>query len=321
MRRLFNLIGANAKRCRSGGVVLAIALGLPGLCVFPLGCNTKKERKGVILPPVKPGASSDPTKGNGEGNPGASVQPGGAGAEASYFNPRRRPTTITVNGKDRPVNNNDIFITPVYVKAEAWFRTCVRSITGAVSFGVGCSLADASPKPPAEMPALALDKPVGIPLDKGGQKIALTFESFKSAVVKCGETSARQTSTTGNCPGAVNAVSFDIRSTAAATSAIKCAKAGDVLVVFYEDQETSVIEKNNTLRAGLKTAAGAAPLLPNLKDIFSDPPLAAIYTDTKGAIITEQDVRKKFGVDFQDVILQVDLGSAGNSVAGLESCR
>jgi hypothetical protein len=316
-----DLGGFTARSFRAGAAYFAVGLGIPSLVFTATGCNTKKERKGEIIPPGKPGASNEPYKVTGGGEQGPVVSPGGTGAE-NYFKPRKRPATINVDGKDRPVNNNDIFVTPVYVKSEVWFRTCVKAISGANPLGIGCSLADASPKPAADMPALAVDKAVGIPLDKGGQKITLTFESFKSAVIKCSDPSARKTSTTGNCPGAVDSVSFDVRSTATANSVIKCAKSGDILVVFYEDQETALVEKNNSYRAGLKAASGSAPLLPNLKDIFSDPSLTASYTEAaKGAQITEQDVRKKFGVDFQDLILQVDLGSAGNSVAGLESCQ
>jgi hypothetical protein len=321
MRIICDLGGFTARSLRAGAAYFAVGLGISGLVFTSVSCNTKKERKGEVIPPGKPGASTAPNNVTGGGNQETGGTPGGSGA-GSYFTPRKRPANITVDGKSRPVNNNDIFITPVYVKSEAWFRTCVKAISGASPLGIGCSLADASPKPPAEMPALVVDNAVGIPLDKGGQKITLTFESFKSAVVKCTDSSARKTSTTGNCPGAVDSVSFDIRSTATANSVIKCAKSGDVLVVFYEDQETALVEKNNTFRGALKSTTGSAPLLPNFKDIFSDPPLTTSYSDAaKGTQITEQDVRKKFGVDFQDLILQVDLGSAGNSVAGLESCQ
>jgi hypothetical protein len=321
MRIISDLGSFTARSFQAGAAYLAVGLGVPGLVFTVAACNTKKERKGEIIPPGKPGASTTPNNVTAGGNQETGGTPGGSGAD-NYFKPRKRPSNISVDGKERPVNTNDIFITPVYVKAEVWFRTCVKAISGANPLGIGCSLGDASPKPATDMPPLTVDKPVGIPLDKGGQKIALTFESFKSAVVKCTDASARKTSTTGNCPGAVDSISFDTRSTATANSVIKCAKSGDVLVVFYEDQETALVEKNNSFRAGLKNAAGSAPLLPNLKDIFSDPPLTASYTDAaKGAQITEQDVRKKFGVDYQDLILQIDLGSAGNSVAGLESCQ
>jgi hypothetical protein len=302
-----------------------------GLLLAVLGCQDRKTRPAAVIKPsaVAEAPKTDPADGIGNprsaGDGGSPTAPTVSGNDAvtDYLKPVARPARI--NGEDgvqRDTNAHDVFVTPVYVKGSSWFKNCVAGrIGGAQRRLFGCSHFE-TPRLPNEGP-LKIGTSYGIPLSAGNQKFDLSFISYKPEVKPCSQIPDKQAkSTTGSCPGEMEQTPFAERASGQKSPYMLCVKSGNVLVVAFEDQTDALFEKFKTAKAGLKLEGGGSPaLFPDAKKLFASEVVNAAYQDKAGKTVTEAELRSRYGVDFADVIVQIDLGTSGNTLAGFEECN
>jgi hypothetical protein len=316
---------------------LSQTFGFIGFCactwaLLATGCQERKQRPHAVIKPSSaapggPKSDSDPTK-NPPGGPVASD----AEAAADYLTPVKRPARIIDNaGKERATNDHDVFVTPVYLKSSAWFKSCVIGAVGTSPERLfGCTHADAVRLPKEE--PLKLRTSYGVPVDAGDQTFAFSLWSFSPEVKKCEDLPDQKSkSSTGSCPGEMAQAPFAKRLTSNAKEHFLCTRSGSTLIIAYEDQsdgpsaggEASLFAKYKEAKANLTLEGSGAKawVFPDVRKLFASETTNAQFKDTKGGVVLEQDLRQKYGVDFVDVIVQIDLGTSGNKLAGFEDCQ
>lgn len=327
-------MGCGGRSWSSCGLVLGLSLGSAVLTLVGAGCQQRRQRpSAVLVSKEQPGGGDSKPRGGGtEGGGGTGTRDsGGAGKALDYLTPVPRPGKISVgSGNVRDTNEHDIFVTPVHVKDNAWFKSCVIGSVGSDSARqFGCSQAE-TPRLGSET-KLEARTSFGIPLSSGGQKIVLELWSYKPEVKKCSEIPDKQDkSTTESCPGSLAQDPFAKRKTSEAKQHFLCTRISNTLVLAYEDQESGrtasgelgLFDKYRTAKEGLTMKGGGqAWIFPDVRKLFSSEVTAALFQKSDGTEVSEGELRAKYGVDFTDVIVQVDLGSSGNALAGFEDCK
>lgn len=291
---------------RKTGFGLMRSVLVVAVCVFSFACEeqSKGPRKGgnptpkpSATPTVDPG---DPGNPNGN-NPGQPVTPGG---DASYMQPLQRPADVQAD---------EIVFTPVYIDGGAWFKTCVAAKAQGKIGNVGCTISAGSHLS-KDAPLFELNRSVRWKPQSTGQAVELEFYTYRP-------TSTANCSAAG-CPGPFAESPALTKVSGSAPETLKCVRSGSVLVFFFDDQADQKVSSDSAFRAGLSAESGAVPSMPFLRNLTDEGLLNAVYSgNPDGGTISERDVRRKFGIDYDEVILQVDLGSGNYTIKGYESCQ
>lgn len=293
-------------------------------------CEAKKRQRPAanVIPSAKPPEGAPTDAGGGSQSPGG-VNSAGAPAD-DYFVPFQRPEVF----ENRPTKDTDIFYSTVHYKSagESWFKSCASIQVGKQVKGVGCSHPGQGED---SQPEFKKRQIWGFAPESANQSLELIFTTFRPKVVKCGTPEATSSnSTTDLCPGPMSSVSLPERRSTSHGGALKCLKNGRVHVIFYEDQSQGEVdpeskkplynnfERNIEARSRLKMQdGGAVPHFSDLRRIFEPSVLNAVYKDESGNSVTEKQLRGQFGIDYGDVIIQIDLGNAGHKLLGFEDCQ
>jgi hypothetical protein len=290
---------------KSGSVWIRFALLCVLLSVGLHGCEekTKGPKKGESTTPSPP----DTPTGNGPvGDVPETEEPstGGQLGDAGYMRPLQRPTDT------KP---DEIVFTPVAIDSAAWFRTCVVAKAQGNSGNIGCTIVGGSHLS-TDAPLFELNRSVRWKPQTSGQSVELEFYTYRP-------TSTANCSTSG-CPGPFSPSPSLTKLSGSVPETLKCLKSGSVLVFFYDDQDDSKVASDVSYRSSLSAEVGSVPAGPNLRNLTDQALLDAVYLgDPERGSVSERDVRRKYGIDFDELIMQVDLGTGNYSIKGYESCQ
>lgn len=273
--------------------------------IFLTACEeqSKGPRKGGNpVPSRSPSPTDDPSVSDGPDDDGRDL--GGAPVgDASYMQPLQRPLDVQAD---------EIVFTPVYVDRGAWFKTCVAAKAQGKVGHIGCTVSAGSHLS-ADAPLFEINSSVRWKPQSTGQAVELEFYTYRP--ISTGGCSQ------AGCPGPFAAAPALTKTSGSTPATLKCLKSGAALVFFFDDQDDSKFSSDAAFRSGL-SAVGTVPPMPFLRNLTDEGLLNAVYSfNSERGTISERDARRKFGIDFDEVILQVDLGSGNYTVKGYESCQ
>ncbi len=260
----------------------------------------KKDSNPEVTPtpgPGNDGTGNQTTGNNPDGNPTTNE------GDADYMKPIPRPSSV---------EDNAIVFTPVYLDTKAWWKTCVvvRVSGGTGSGNIGC-LHESGTAGGSPIPEFKVNESIQWTPPSAGQKVELEVQVFLPSNTDNCDSSG--------CTGGYRSTeAHSKRSSDTDVGTIACVKSGNALVFFLDDQPESKAALDRQERASYS----GAPSRPYLRNLLDTGKLSETFTNSSnGNTITEQELRKKHGLDFDEIVLQVDLGPSGHTIAGFENCN